>query len=219
MDESLSAAIGGVLEAAVSGGAVPGAVAIVVDRDGTRGARGRRVDHASDGEGAPLGPDARFRIASMTKALDQRRRAAAGRAGQARPRRRGRLDRPGLERPAGARRVGRRRAAPPRARRRTATIRQLLTHTAGPRLLLRQRRPHEVPRGHRHAERAQRPAARRSPRRCRPIPGTRWEYGINTDWLGLVVEAVSGQTLDAYLADHLFTPLGMNDTSFAATPE
>jgi methyl acetate hydrolase len=25
-------------------------------------------------------------------------------------------------------------------------------------------------------------------------PGTQWEYGLNTDWLGLVVEAVSGQT-------------------------
>ncbi len=26
-------------------------------------------------------------------------------------------------------------------------------------------------------------------------PGARWEYGINTDWVGKVVEAVSGQTL------------------------
>jgi CubicO group peptidase (beta-lactamase class C family) len=50
-------------------------------------------------------------------------------------------------------------------------------------------------------------------------PGTRWEYGINTDWLGLVVEAVSGQTLDLYLAEHLFAPLGMDDTSFTVTPQ
>ena len=45
-------------------------------------------------------------------------------------------------------------------------------------------------------------------------PGTRWEYGINTDWLGKVVEAVSGQRLDAYLADNVFTPLGMSETTF-----
>src|SRR3954469_9271509 len=30
-------------------------------------------------------------------------------------------------------------------------------------------------------------------------PGTRYEYGINTDWLGLVVEAASGAPLDAYI--------------------
>ena len=49
-------------------------------------------------------------------------------------------------------------------------------------------------------------------------PGTRWEYGINTDWPGLVVEQVSGQTLDAYLTEHLLGPLGMDDTTFAADP-
>ena len=40
-------------------------------------------------------------------------------------------------------------------------------------------------------------------------PGSRFEYGINTDWLGLVVEAASGQTLDAYFAEHILGPLGM----------
>jgi methyl acetate hydrolase len=45
-------------------------------------------------------------------------------------------------------------------------------------------------------------------------PGTRWEYGINIDFVGKAVEAVSGQRLDAYLRDHLFTPLGMTDTGF-----
>jgi methyl acetate hydrolase len=46
-------------------------------------------------------------------------------------------------------------------------------------------------------------------------PGERWEYGINTAWLGQVVEAVSGLTLDAYLREHLFTPLGMVDATFS----
>jgi CubicO group peptidase (beta-lactamase class C family) len=45
-------------------------------------------------------------------------------------------------------------------------------------------------------------------------PGERWEYGINIDWVGKAVEAVSGQRLDAYLKDHIFTPLGMKDTGF-----
>src|SRR5882762_43087 len=45
-------------------------------------------------------------------------------------------------------------------------------------------------------------------------PGTRWEYGINIDFGGKAVEAASGKRLDAYLRDHLFTPLGMTDTGF-----
>jgi CubicO group peptidase (beta-lactamase class C family) len=45
-------------------------------------------------------------------------------------------------------------------------------------------------------------------------PGTRWEYGINIDFVGKAVEAVSGKRLDAYLRDHLLTPLGMTDTGF-----
>src|SRR5205814_6068244 len=45
-------------------------------------------------------------------------------------------------------------------------------------------------------------------------PGTRWEYGINIDFVGKAVEAVSGKRLDAYLRDNLLAPLGMNDTGF-----
>ncbi|MGH6779901.1 MAG: serine hydrolase domain-containing protein [Bradyrhizobium sp.] len=48
-------------------------------------------------------------------------------------------------------------------------------------------------------------------------PGTRWEYGINIDFVGKAVEAVSGKRLDAYLRDHLLTPLGMSDTAFKIT--
>jgi methyl acetate hydrolase len=48
-------------------------------------------------------------------------------------------------------------------------------------------------------------------------PGTRWEYGTNIDFVGKAVEAVSGKKLDSYLRDHLFTPLGMNDTGFKLT--
>ena len=45
-------------------------------------------------------------------------------------------------------------------------------------------------------------------------PGTRWEYGTNIDFVGKAVEAASGKRLDAYLRDHMFTPLGMTHTGF-----
>jgi methyl acetate hydrolase len=45
-------------------------------------------------------------------------------------------------------------------------------------------------------------------------PGTRWEYGTNIDFVGKAVEAVSGKRLDAYLREHMFSPLGMTDTGF-----
>jgi methyl acetate hydrolase len=50
-------------------------------------------------------------------------------------------------------------------------------------------------------------------------PGERWEYGINIDWIGRLVEEASGQGLDAYLAEHIIGPLGMSDTGFAVTAE
>ena len=48
-------------------------------------------------------------------------------------------------------------------------------------------------------------------------PGTRWEYGINIDFVGKAVEAATGKRLDAALRDQLFTPLGMSDTGFKIT--
>jgi methyl acetate hydrolase len=48
-------------------------------------------------------------------------------------------------------------------------------------------------------------------------PGTRWEYGINIDFVGKAIEAVSGKRLDVYLRENMFAPLGMNDTGFKIT--
>ena len=45
-------------------------------------------------------------------------------------------------------------------------------------------------------------------------PGESWAYGASTRVLGLVVEAVSGQKIDAYLQARVLGPLGMNDTSY-----
>ena len=50
-------------------------------------------------------------------------------------------------------------------------------------------------------------------------PGERWEYGINLDYAGKAVEAVSGQNLAVYLREHLFQPLGMKDTDFVIGPD
>ena len=50
-------------------------------------------------------------------------------------------------------------------------------------------------------------------------PGTRWSYSVATDVLGYLVEVLSGMTLDAYLAEHIFAPLGMTDTSFFVPPD
>lgn len=45
-------------------------------------------------------------------------------------------------------------------------------------------------------------------------PGTAWNYSVSTDVLGAVIQRVSGQTLDAYFAEHICAPLGMDDTVF-----
>jgi CubicO group peptidase (beta-lactamase class C family) len=50
-------------------------------------------------------------------------------------------------------------------------------------------------------------------------PGTAWEYGVSTDWVGLAVEAASGKSLDTYFRDHIFAPLGMADTGFTLTSD
>jgi CubicO group peptidase (beta-lactamase class C family) len=45
-------------------------------------------------------------------------------------------------------------------------------------------------------------------------PGERWEYGINLDWVGRTVEAISGLPLEVYFRQHIFAPLGMSDTDY-----
>jgi CubicO group peptidase (beta-lactamase class C family) len=50
-------------------------------------------------------------------------------------------------------------------------------------------------------------------------PGTVWDYGLSIDVIGLVVEALSGQSLGAFLEQRLFRPLGMVDTSFQVPPD
>ncbi|MGE0717375.1 MAG: serine hydrolase domain-containing protein [Alphaproteobacteria bacterium] len=50
-------------------------------------------------------------------------------------------------------------------------------------------------------------------------PGTVWNYSLSVDVLGQVVEKVSGKSLGAFLAERVWQPLGMKDTSFTIPAE
>ncbi|KAL6705835.1 GPI transamidase component [Coniothyrium glycines] len=49
-------------------------------------------------------------------------------------------------------------------------------------------------------------------------PGSMWEYGINIDWAGIVLERVTGQSLGAYFAEHIFQPLGITPEGASMFP-
>ena len=197
-----------VLLAAVTSRAVPAVVAMAADGNGEiyEGAAGPRAAGGSD----PVTADSIFRIASMTKvictvaALQQRQR--------------GTLD---FDAPvetycpefAGVPVLDGFQNGEPvlRAPATRATVRQLVTHTAG------------LTYGFWNAAiNRWQTAARGGDVFTTPMvadPGTRFEYGISTDWLGKVVEAAAGQSLDDYLTEHVFTPLGMKSTTFVRTDD
>lgn len=106
-----------------------------------------------------------------------------------------------------------------RAARQLATVQDLLRHTAGLTYEFMgssavQRQYAQIRIGSRQRSNAE---------LCRDLaalplmfePGTAWEYGRATDVLGRLIEVVSGQTLGAYLAQHILQPLGMTDTGFS----
>ncbi|PYN90127.1 MAG: 1,4-butanediol diacrylate esterase [Candidatus Rokuibacteriota bacterium] len=191
--------------------AMPGMVAVAATDKGTvyEGAFGKR----ELGKDAPMTVDSVVWIASMTKAI------TATAAMQLIERGKLSLDRPASEVVSGlsAAKVleGFDAAGKPRLRspRRPITLQHLLTHTAG--------FAYEIWR----PEIAQYQSVTGTPgiTTCAdaalttPLlfdPGDRWEYGISIDWIGKMVETVSGQKLDRYFQDNIFGPLGMKDTSF-----
>ena len=212
---SLKQNLDSLLGRAADAGDVPGVVAMVTDRERTlyEGAFGKRAL----GEEAPMTTDSVVWIASMTKALTG---AAAMQLVE-----QGQLD---LDAPASryAPRIGEAQvlegfdaAGKPllRAPKRPITLRHLLTHTAG--------YGYEFWSADigRYLEATGTPgiiscteAALSSPLLF--DPGERWMYGINIDWVGRMVERVSGLKLGEYLQRNLFEPLGMNDTAFRITP-
>jgi len=196
---------------AVESKAMPGIVAAAVTDKGTlyEGAFGTR----EIGKNAPMTADTIVWIASMTKAITA---TAAMQLVE-----RGKL---ALEHPASAvvpalaqAQVleGFDAAGQPRLRapKRPITLKHLLTHTAG--------YAYEIWRP--EIARYQQVTATPGITTCTnaalttPLlfdPGDRWEYGINIDWAGKMVEAASGQPLDAYFQQNIFGPLGMKDTAF-----
>jgi methyl acetate hydrolase len=203
------------LDDAIGAEAAPGASATIVDRDGTifEGAAGVRAAGSQD----TMTVDTVGRIFSMTKAITG---AAAMQCVE-----RGLLD---LDAPAGSVipylgeaqvLVGFGDDGAPVLRPPTApvTLRNLLTHTSG--------FVYEIWNADEKAYRertemaslfTRAKAALRSPLAF--DPGTRWEYGIGIDWVGQLIEAVTGSTLGAFLESNLTGPLRMNDTSFAPSP-
>ena len=50
-------------------------------------------------------------------------------------------------------------------------------------------------------------------------PGQNWLYSVSTDVLAHAIECATGKRVDALLADHIFEPLGMVDTTFCLNPD
>ena len=48
-------------------------------------------------------------------------------------------------------------------------------------------------------------------------PGERWQYGINVDWCGQIVERVRGKRLGEVMESLIFQPLGLTDVGFTLT--
>jgi CubicO group peptidase (beta-lactamase class C family) len=49
-------------------------------------------------------------------------------------------------------------------------------------------------------------------------PGTSWQYGYSVDWVGRLVETISGLTLQKYFRQNILDPLNMKDTEFGVAP-
>ena len=50
-------------------------------------------------------------------------------------------------------------------------------------------------------------------------PGARWSYSASVDVQGAIVERISGQSFGEYLEEHIFAPLGMEDSAFYVPDE
>lgn len=86
---------------------------------------------------------------------------------------------------------------------RPVTVRNVLTHTSGLSLEPGPRPPtllEEIEKS------AGRPLAFQ--------PGDRWQYGSSTDFVAALVEKISGMTIDEFVRERIFEPLGIRDTYY-----
>jgi methyl acetate hydrolase len=204
-----------VLHAAVDNGVVPNVVAMAADHDGPiyEGAAGPRVAGGSD----TVTADTTFRIASMTKMVATTAALQLVEDGKLD------LDEPVEKyRPEFAKLQvleGFDGDAPRvRAPRSKATVRQLASHTSG---LAYWFWNQDIVRWE-EATGTPNVLSGEEVIFTAPLiadPGTTFEYGINTDWLGRIVEAVSDTPLDTYITEHILKPLGMEHTAFAIDAE
>jgi CubicO group peptidase (beta-lactamase class C family) len=211
-----AARVDAVLRQAVDAREVPGVVAMATTDKAVlyEGAFGLRALDQT----ATMTPDTVFRIASMTKAITSVAAMQLVEQGKLKLEEPVPSIDPGLASPqvlegfdaAGAPRL--------RPARRPITLRHLLTHTAGFSYDIwdantgRYMKTAGIP-----SRTTGQLASLRTPLIF--DPGDRWEYGINIDWAGRLVEVLSGQTLDAYFREKIFTPLGMKDSGFMVSPE
>jgi methyl acetate hydrolase len=165
-------------------------------------AQGVAYEHA---EG--VGMDAIFSIASMTKPVTSIALMQLVEAGKVK------LDEPAVTyvpEIASARVIDNGKTRPPKS---AITVRNLLTHTSGFGYEFMNRELHDlVGKGSVPSLMAGGDGFLGAPLLF--DPGSRWEYGISTDWVGRIVERVSGQSLEVYFRQHIFEPLGMADSSF-----
>lgn len=194
--------------AAVFAADLPGAVALITDRDGT--IYSRAFGQANTLTGAAMHVDTMCQIASMTKAVTSvaaLQLVAAGKLALDAPL--GDLL-PHLAEVRVLTGFGADGAPVLRAPVRPVTLRHLLTHTSGfgypfvQEVVARWALARPTVPGSRAAVHL-------------PLlfdPGDNWAYGVSTDWVGFAVEAASGQRLGDYFSDHIFAPLGMTDTAF-----
>jgi CubicO group peptidase (beta-lactamase class C family) len=104
-----------------------------------------------------------------------------------------------------------------RPARRPITLRHLLTHTAGFTYALWDAKAVQYFDAVQKLPPIEKNKAPRTPLMF--DPGERWQYGPNIDWVGRIVERISGERLEIYFQRHIFSPLGMKDTAFVITGE
>jgi CubicO group peptidase (beta-lactamase class C family) len=95
---------------------------------------------------------------------------------------------------------------------RPVTVRHVLTHTSG---LVLSQPGEDLPAPKTLSELIERAA----PLPLRFHPGDQWLYGDSTDFVGILVEKISGKSLDQFLRERIFTPLGMRDTFYNVPKE
>jgi methyl acetate hydrolase len=214
VDRTTVSRIDTMLQAATHAGEVPGVVALATTGDGTiyEGSFGRRRLH----DGPAMTRDTMFRVASMVKLM------TSVAALQLVEQNRLSLDAPvpEIDPAVGSPKVleGFDAKGLPllRPATRPITLRRLLTHTAGFTYRLWDAKAVQYAASINQLTPAQKILAARSPLMF--DPGERWQYGTSIDWVGRIVEFVSGEPLDVYFRKHIFDPLGMKDTTFIISP-